>query len=234
MDRSDRPVEECFPAYLAQLCREKDIAGVSIYDDGPRSALLRMIAAMLGIKREELESDDLRRRRRQGISAALLSLVLLAGVCKAYDYYVPKTKCYMDYTEVYGVPKGIGKLGKNELKSMSAHYTLVSSRGRVRELRYENSAGSLVPETRVSRLDPFSRAEYEYTGERLSAVRQYDENGHLTAELHYINPNTVDLVRSPDADTGAVFSAAAPLPSRSTGVLTDDRKGQEYRSNVIL
>ena len=64
VDRSDRPVEECFPAYLAQLCREKDIAGVSIYDGGRRNALLRLIAGKLGIKREELESDDQRRRRR--------------------------------------------------------------------------------------------------------------------------------------------------------------------------
>ena len=233
VDKSDHPVEECFPAYLAQLCKERDIAGVSIYDDGPRSALLRLIAAMLGIKREELESDDLRRRKRQRLAAAVLALCLAAGGGICWDYFRTKTAWYADYTEVYGVPQGIGELGKSERNSMNAHYTLISSRRRVRELRYENSAGSLVPETRVSRLDPFSRAEYEYAGERLSAVRQYDENGHLTAELHYINPNTVDLVKSPDTESGAVFSAAAPLPSHSTGVLPGDRKEQEYRSNVI-
>ena len=64
VDKSDHPVEECFPNYLAELCKTQNIVGVSIYDDGKRSALLRIIAAMLGIKREELESDDLRRRRR--------------------------------------------------------------------------------------------------------------------------------------------------------------------------
>ena len=47
VDESDHPVEECFPNYLAELCKEKNIVGVSIYDDGKRSALLRIIAAML-------------------------------------------------------------------------------------------------------------------------------------------------------------------------------------------
>ena len=232
VDKSDHPVEECFPKYLAELCKERDIAGVSIYDDGKRSALLRIVAAMLGIKREELESDDRRRRRRHGLVAALLALLLLAGAWKAYDYYVPKTKYYVDYTEICGVPKGIGELKEKDLASMAAHYALLSSRGKVRELRYENSAGRLVPDTRPEHPDSFSKADYVYTDNQLSGVSRYNENGHLTAELHYINPNTVDLVRNPKEDSGSAFSMAAPLPSHSTltGTGTDQK---DYKSDVI-
>lgn len=230
VDESRNPVEECFPAYLAQLCRERDIAGVSVHDDGRRSALLRLIAAMLGIKREELESDDLRRRRRQHLFAAALALVFLVGGGFCWDYFRLKTAYYTDYAEVYGVPTGIGRLSGSEWKGMSAHFALVSSRGRVRELRCENAAGRLVPDDRESRLDPVSKAEYEYAGERLSSVRLYDENGHLTAEMHYVNQNTVDLVRNPAGDVGTAFSAAAPLPSHSTPMDTGE---QDYKSNII-
>ena len=230
VDESRNPVAECFPAYLSELCEKKNLVGVSIYDDGERSALLRIIAAMLGIRREELESDDLRRRKKQRFSAAVLALLLLAGAAVCWDYFRTKTACFTDYTEIYGIPAGIGKLGKNERKSMNAHYVLVSSRGKLRQLRYENSAGYLVPQERTSCLDPFSKAEYEYAGEKLSCVRQYDENGHLTAELHYINANTVDLVRNPEGETDNVFSMAAPLPSHTTP--SDGRK-DNYKSSVI-
>ncbi len=230
VDESRNPVEECFPAYLAQLCRERDIAGVSVHDDGRRSALLRLIAAMLGIKREELESDDLRRRRRQHLFAAALALLLLAGSGFCWDYFRIKTAYFTDYAEVYGVPSGIGRLSSGEWKSMCSHIALVSSRGRVRELRCENAAGSLVPDDRDIRLDPFSKAEYEYAGERLSSVKQYDENGHLTAELHYVNRNTADLVRNPEGDVGTAFSAAAPLPSHRTPMDTGE---PDFKSNII-
>ena len=223
VDESRNPVEECFPVHLAELCRKKNLVGVSIHDDGARNALLRIIAAMHGIRREELESDDLRRRKKQRLIAVILALALVAGGGICWDYYRTKTAYYLDYTEVYGVPAGIGELRKTDLKSMKTHYAIVSSRGRVRELRYENSAGRLVPQEQMSRLDPFSRAEYEYAGEKLSSVSQYDENGRLTVELHYINPNTIDLVKNPQQNSQTVFSVTAPLPSRTTGSLSDDR-----------
>ena len=233
VDESRNPAEECFPAYLAELSRKKNIAGVSIYDDGPRSALLRVISAMLGIKREELESDDRRRRRRHRLIAAGLALILLAGSGVCWDYFRVKTAYYTDYTEVYGTPKGLGELKKADLKGMNAHVALVSSRGKVRELRIENSAGRLVPRENTGSPGPFSKAEYEYAGEKLASVSQYSENGHLTCELHYISPNTIDLVRNPEAEEGNVFSAAAPLPSHSTGAIPGDGKGENYKSKVI-
>ena len=138
VDKSDHPVEECFPNYLAELCKTQNIVGVSIYDDGKRSALLRIIAAMLGIKREELESDDLRRRKRQYIATGILALLLLIGGWRSWDYYRTKTEYYLDYTEVYGVPRGISELKETDIRTMCAHYAIVSNRGKVRKLQYEN------------------------------------------------------------------------------------------------
>ena len=95
VDESRDPVGECFPAYLAGLCGEKNLAGVSVHDDGKRSALLRVIAAMLGIRREELESDDTRRRKRLRLAAAALALVLACVGWKCWDYFCPKTAYYL-------------------------------------------------------------------------------------------------------------------------------------------
>ena len=80
VEKSSHPVEECFPEYLADLCSEKNIVGVSIYDDGKRTALLRIISAMLGIKREELESDDSRRRKRTVSAVTAVTFLILSAI----------------------------------------------------------------------------------------------------------------------------------------------------------
>ena len=233
VDKSDHPVEECFPDYLAKLCEEKNIVGVSIYDDSKRSALLRIVAAMLGIKREELESDDMRRRRKQRLATMFLAVMLIAGAWKCWDYFVPKEKYYLDYTEVYGVPVGIQELSSREIQSMHAHYTIKSSRGKVEELRYENSAGKLQNNNRTVLITKYSKAHYAYEEDKLSAVDYYDKNDHLITHLEYHGPNTVDLSMDViTGENGEAASYAAPLSTNTTALADDSGNKQSRKSNI--
>ena len=50
VDETRDPVMDCFPKGLADLCREQDIVGVNVHDGGRRAALLKVIAAMLGLR----------------------------------------------------------------------------------------------------------------------------------------------------------------------------------------
>lgn len=231
VDESRDPVAECFPKGLAELCREKEIVGVSVHDGGRRTALLKVIAAMHGLKLEELESEDLRRRKRNFAAAALLAVLLLAAGLWCWDYSRVKTEYYLDYTTTYGLPVGIHRLDSKEVKTMQAHYALVSSRGKVRELRCENAAGTPVMQGLLSEVNHFSKAVYSYVNDTLSSAAYYDDKGRLILEMHYANRNTVDLMKSLDSGNGSVVSAS-PLASNTTG-LSGFTEPDTRKSNVI-
>ena len=239
VDDCERPELNCFPDGLQALCAERTIVGVSVHDMGRRLALLKVVAAMLGIKREELESQDLQRRKRSRIAAAALALLLLAGGWKCWDYFCPKTAWYVDYAEVYGVPQGIGKLRKAETESMDGHFTIISSRGKVRELRYENAQGRLETSTRETSPTDLARAVYSYDDGADGALRSvdlYDKNDHLIMNMDYRSLNTIDLSMIKTGENGESSSYAAPLPYNSTALPDDPdetRVGRSQKSNVI-
>ena len=179
VDESKHPVEECFPARLAELCREREIVGVNIHDDGKRIALLKIIAAMLGLRREELESDDLRRRRK--LCAVCTAAVLFLGCCGVWywDYCREKTAYYLDYTEVYGVPQGIGRLKKEELPKTALRYAITKQKNRVIRLCCENTEGKLISHAVFSCDRTVSQAADHLI--RPSCARyEYDRDGTLS------------------------------------------------------
>lgn len=83
VDDCERPEKNCFTPALTTLCEKTPIVGANIHDDGKRSALLKTIASMLGITREELESEDYRRRKKQRIIAAVFPLFSLSAQLSA-------------------------------------------------------------------------------------------------------------------------------------------------------
>lgn len=237
VDESDDPVAECFPAALAELCAERNIVGVSVHDDGKRLAMLKVVATMHGLKLEELESEDMRRRKKQLFAAAVLALLLAVGgrwiITNYYDIAVEDeydTAYYRDYLEVLGVPVGIGELSDSEVTRMSSHYAIVSRGGVVIELRYEGPDGGPLMQHQLGRIERFAKAEYTYENDKLSVVKRYDAIGHLIAELHYISENTVELVKAEETEEDVYFGVS-PLSSRVAANITSNQV-QAQKSNV--
>ena len=223
VDESRDPVAECYPAALAELCREKVIVGVNVREAGKRAALLKVIASMCSLKLEELDSDDRRREKKRRIAGIALAVLLLAAAAFGADYVRVKTDYYADYTDVWGVPVGIGKLTKAETQSMSAHYAIRRSRGKVIVLRHEDAYGELKNRDEFNSFGISNRpvcARYTYIGDRLDSVTHLDANGQPTLVGDYLDRYTVDLqaptgegenTRAFSMDAGSLRPTQGPL-----------------------
>ena len=235
IDDSKTPEEDCFPRRLQELCREKTILGANVNDSGKNDAFLKVVAYMHGLKLEELSSEDSRRKKRTYFWAAVISFFILVvmgiSAYKCWDYYVPKTKYYLDYTEKYGVPVGIRELSSADIKAMAEHYTIVSSKNKIRELRHENSHGRLIAHERYGMLDRPVLAKYDYDEKKeLRVVTYYDENNKEFLALNYVNKNTVNFTSS---NLSSEYSSGAFLDSNvssnSTSNDEEDTKAEITR-----
>lgn len=203
------PVQESFPTYLEELCREQTIVGTNVFDQGRHTALMKLLAAMFGVRVEELEGAEARRKRRNTrIAAALAVLLLLCGL-GYWDYNREKTAYYLDYTEVYGAPAGIGKLGEKELPGMHRYYALTRRQGHVREIVNVSAPGTFfdmgIAGERMAGIDfpalvepekNFQRAVYDYDENRnLKSVEFYDKDDDLLLSRTYVNENTMDVAQ---------------------------------------
>ncbi|MDE7462592.1 MAG: serine/threonine protein kinase [Muribaculaceae bacterium] len=72
------------------------------------------------------------------------AVLLLIGVFLIWDYNRTKIEYYADYVEVFGIPKGIHRLSKNEVGHRDASYRFEKSKGKVRRVSHINSAGNLI------------------------------------------------------------------------------------------
>lgn len=75
-----------------------------------------------------------------GIAAILIMLV---ASYLTWDYFRLKVNYYDDYVEIFGVPKGIGKLNSREVSHREGSYRFESQKGKVRRVSYVNSQGHL-------------------------------------------------------------------------------------------
>lgn len=214
IDKSDYTVEECFPKGLADLCKEEDIVGANIHDAGWRTALLKVIASLLDIKRVELEADDYRRRRFYRFMIAVLCVAALISGIFCWDFFRTKTKYYIDYTEKSGIPTGIGELDQDDIKSMYAHYTIIESCRKVRELRRENSSGTLMEPEDDAHIVSAAKMHFDYNKNDLVKTTFYNSNEKFLYTLHYTNRNTADL--EGNSESGVNISQPISLSIQST------------------
>ena len=128
---------------------EVKILDANIHDSGRYSAFLKVIAYIRGLKLEEVENEDTRRRRcnRRRVVAASIALAALLALRGWYywDKYVPKTAYFLDYVERYGVSEGVASLKKKELERINAFYAIEEKGHVVTEVRCENPIGHLMP-----------------------------------------------------------------------------------------
>ena len=180
---------ECFPEALKRP-EEEQLLGISVSELGGKDAFLRVAAALLEIKFDQLKRRHDQRKKRQNIiaAAALVLLLAIAGPAgyMAWDYFIPGEAYFTDYVLRWGIPEGIGPLAKRDVAVRESHYIIVTHKGRTVRLIHANSAGTPVPHEHTERRDRPMIAEYSYMdGGRLGTVEYKDRKGRVLLIRNY-------------------------------------------------
>lgn len=189
VDDAPHPETECFPPELQTICQNASLLGVNIFDAGERSAFLKVVAYMHGLRLTELESaEDRRLKRRRRNLAIVISMIVIVLASVGYylwDYYVPKVGYYLDYTTKNGLPVGIHAL-KGEQRAETGDWYRIKSWGDYRyELRHENSMGHLEDHPEGDFVGRPTMAVYECVNGKLDRVIYYNKNEKPEMEMEY-------------------------------------------------
>ena len=228
VDRTEHPVSECYPSLLEELNGEESILGVNVPADGKQQAMLKIISYMQGIKLEELESDESRRRKKKFRLYAAGGLAALCLAAGAVWWNIPHTASFREYIYRWELPEGVGKLNAAQAGAAEYSYRFTRLRGKTVSVERINSSGTLKGGTGWIWEDP-ARVEFYYDNSgKLNRTEYFDENGHKLYEAHYSTDlRAVDMVRY---GTGISMNITASILRPQTNV---GNTGDETRHGDI-
>ena len=236
------PARECFPPALRFLDREKEVRGIDVRD-GKERALVNIVATMFKLRFDALWGRHRRRQKKLRALFGVAAAVLLAVGVFLFAANRSSWRYFTDYTDVWGIPEGIGELSADQARHRGCLYRFQYKRTpigqpdawkwRLKEVCRVNSAGVLVEE------DPFDpqRAavrSFVYgrrTGE-VAKIYEYDAFRRVRQILHISKYNgvraTIADFASSDENVSQAFVGVAKA---SLDVkLASDQKGVE---NII-
>ncbi|MBR5406035.1 MAG: toll/interleukin-1 receptor domain-containing protein [Lachnospiraceae bacterium] len=229
VDEYNDPINDTFPLRLQKACEESsgEVFCIDANSMEKRSALLELIAYMHGISVKEIIRDDMGRRLLAITAiAACLAATLSGSLYARYrinDYHTVKTAYYHDFTEQHGIAQGIGELTDEQKKHVKGYYSITSSEGKVRELRYENSYGRLIDNESELHDDNPVNLVYEYTNGILDKTIYKDTAGKTVLILDYTDEDLkiANLTRYTDQTGEKAYVGAAFLTPK--GLSDDDQ-----------
>lgn len=242
IEDSDDPIKDTFPLRLQEEYEgssEKPVCIKAV--NRKREAFLELAAYMHGIDPSEMKKDDKRRFAFISTVAAICITALIGavtfGVYSWKDYNAVKKTYYANYAERYGVPEGIGLLTDEEIKHMHEHYTIISSRGKVLELRHENSYGRLTGYEGSSYKNRPVSALYEYADGILTSVTYRDVNEKPRIIFDYTDDTlrTVNLIQYADKNDEEGYMRGAFLSMNTGSYQSDiyDPASTGGKSNIV-
>ena len=122
--------------------------------------------------------EKLSKRRTYIYIATAVACVLVCLGIFLWDSNRTKIRYYKDYTEVWGVPQGIGRLSSRDVAHREQSYRFEYSKGKLRSMALVNSAGKVIGQT-DSENQNARHPEVHFT---------YNDNGDIASKL-IINEN---------------------------------------------
>ncbi len=210
---SSDPSRECFPEELRNLKEEHEIKAANVNEGGRNAAAVRVIARMFGLRFDELWQRYRRREmRRNLLIGALAALLIVAGLF-VYDYFRVKTDYYLEYTLRHGMPEGIYKVNKSELRRYPSYYKFESTRGKTVRITACDYWGQPMnmPPNRILGESPIIELCYE--NGKLSALEHKDASGsNIYKEVFASDDYTkVDLKESSSGDAASLFGSGTSM-----------------------
>jgi hypothetical protein len=214
--------EQCYPPDLS-----KSIKGVSLKELSREEAYISVVAAILGLKFDQLWQRHNRRKKKHliinssliGIFASLITVLSLWY----WDYNKVTIKYYADYTERWGVPEGICKLSKDEVSHRYITYLFEYKNRKLQKVKIVGSNNQLRSEGHAEKAKrtPETRFEYRADGKLL-----------LKKCFNLVGLETVRYSFSEDLRTINIVSADERTPQTLNSGLTST-VNYNNQSNII-
>lgn len=113
------------------------------------------------------------------VATSVISILMCLGIF-IWDYNRIKVHYYKDYTECWGVPKGIGKISSSQAKHMHRMYRFEYTKGKVRRVTHVNSLGNIIEDNESERNERPLDQEITYSSEgKVSRIKVKDKNGKV-------------------------------------------------------
>jgi len=194
---------ECFHPHIKEKIPEP--LGVNIKEIGKQEAFVKIAAKLLNLRFEALWDRFKIAQRKQRLIAAASCLLFLAGLGWIYNYFYPPKEYYADYVDKKGIPEGIIKLTRAQVKKRNAHYRFEKSKGKLRRVVYANSAGTPVEHGHIEYADRPSIQEFMYDVEGLSKTIIKNVKDELIAKYLWKGINIFEIDDEKDE-----FSVVSP------------------------
>ncbi|WP_428564663.1 MAG: TIR domain-containing protein [Solidesulfovibrio sp. DCME] len=177
--------KQCYPPSLLQ--GKDTMLGASLEELSPNEALVKVVAAILGLRYDHLWQRHKRRERLWRIGVAVAACLLLVVGYGAVDYYfVTHIRYYDDYVDRWGVPEGIARLTQEQVSHRAMSWRLETLRGKPRRLTRVDASGNARP---VAYNDEQDRPDDQrfYYGEngRIAYVDDYSSTSQFVKRREY-------------------------------------------------
>ena len=162
------------------------------------------------------------------IGAASLCMLIGLGL---WDYFRTKVDYYKDYTETYGIAKGVYSLSAREVSHRQLSYRVESSRWKVRRITLVNSQDKPVRHTDTEHMNSrFTDVYYYYSDNgKLDYKKVYDEYGKLLYKIDYDENLKVAMFKHDDE-----HGTAKRLQSNTTQLYSVDDSERSSITRELL
>ncbi len=129
---------------------------------------------------------------------AIFSIILCAGIYY-WDFNRIKTRYYKDYTEVWGIPVGYGRLNHDEQQHRALSYKFEYSKGKLRHIVLVNSHGNIESQSDTELKDRFIEAYFYYTNDgKLDYLKSFNQFGKCLFKLDYDDNLKTAVIKQDD------------------------------------
>jgi len=216
---------ECFHPHIKEKIPEP--LGVNINEIGKQQAFIKTAAKLLNLRFDILWDRFRIAQRKRRLIAAAAGLLCIAALGWVFDYFYPKKEYYADYVDRWGIPEGIIRLNKAQVKKRNTHYRFEYSQKKLRKVIYANSAGTPVEYEDIDYVDRPSIQELEYVGDRLNKTFIKNKKGKTITTYFWPGKdhNAIDIINDETGESdvlGAINSLNKAIIKRFKLERNDD------------
>lgn len=154
---------------------------------------------------------NVQRNKIAYIATGIAALLLCVGLF-FWDINRTKVRYYKDYTEIWGVPKGIGQVSSFDQKHRAYTYKMEYKGGKLRHLTMVNAKGNVVVPGETELQTKLTEAAFFYTNDgNVDYVKVYNQGGECIYVMDY-DANLKTIIFKSDDEHGT----EKPLRGKTT------------------